>query len=312
MDSILYILTGYTAVGKTSLSLDWARRNNAEIVSCDSLLFYKNMDVGTAKPTHFELAEVPHHLINVVEPSIQYSIKKYSEAVKKVISDIHARGKRVLIVGGSGFYLNSFFIAVVDGLKIDPLVQMRIENQFENQSLEASVEILKGMNPGGLGDLDIENPRRVLKAWLRCIGSGKSLEELRRDFDKKPGEFDSFQKKLLVLSRPREELHNRVASRVNAMLSAGLVEEVRGLISLGIERNPSAAQAIGYRETIAYLKGELSEGALGETIVRNTRKLLKKQRTWFNKFLSREAVIDVSNVKALPDDWYSVAPRKTG
>ena len=312
MDSILYILTGYTAVGKTSLSLDWARRNNAEIISCDSLLFYKNMNVGTAKPTLSELAEVPHHLIDVVEPSFQYSIKEYSKVVNEVVSNIQARGKRILVVGGSGFYLNSFFAAVVDEFELDPVDRAQIENQFESQPLETSVEILRGMNPSGLGGLDIENPRRVLKAWLRCISSGKTLQELRREFENKPGEFDSYQKELLVLSRPREELDKRVASRVEAMLSGGLVEEVRGLISLGIKKNPSAAQAIGYRETIAYLDGELSEDLLGETIVKNTRKFLKKQRTWFNKFLPSEAVIDVSNMKTLPDDWYSVAPRKTG
>lgn len=312
VDTTLYILTGFTAVGKTSLSLDWARRNNAEIVSCDSLLFYKNMDVGTAKPTPRELAMVPHHLIDVVDPSVQYSIKQYLDAVKQIVSDIHSRGRRVLVVGGSGFYLNSFFSAVVDGLEIDPADKIRIENQFENRSLEASVEVLMELNPDGVGDLDIENPRRVLKAWLRCAGSGKTLEELRLEFDQKPGEFDSYQKKVLVLSRPREELEKRVSSRVKAMISSGLIEEVRGLITQGIEKNPSAAQAIGYRETIAYLKGEIGEDALVETIVKNTRKLLKKQRTWFNKFLPDEAVINVSQLETLPDDWHSVAARIPG
>jgi len=167
--SPLYILTGYTAVGKTRLSIDWAKLNNAEIISCDSLLFYRQMDIGTAKPTKAELEEVPHHLIDVVEPSYQYSISEYLNSVKSAVADIHERGKQVLVVGGSGFYLNAFFAPVVDELKLDPADKSRIETQFEKQSLQESVAELLAVNPNGLGELDTANPRRVLNAWLRCV-----------------------------------------------------------------------------------------------------------------------------------------------
>ena len=306
MDSTLYIITGYTAVGKTRLSLDWAEAHDAEIISCDSLLFYRGMDIGTAKPSADEMAEVPHHLIDVVSPSKQYSIHEYLEAVKTVVADIHARGKRVLIVGGSGFYLNAYFAPVVDHLKLDPALEAEIVDWFKGQSLEDSVKALELLNPGGLGDLDTQNPRRVLKAWLRCLAAGKPLTEVLLDFKKLPGEFDHFDREVIVLSRPKEDLEARVALRIDQMISDGLVEEVKGLLDDGISNNPSAAGSIGYRETIAHLAGGLTEAELAGTIAQNTRRLLKKQRTWFKKFLPQEAVTDVSNLESLPSNWHRI------
>ncbi|MCZ6674153.1 MAG: tRNA (adenosine(37)-N6)-dimethylallyltransferase MiaA [Verrucomicrobia bacterium] len=311
MDPVLHILTGYTSVGKTRLSLDWAKQNQAEIISCDSLLFYRHMDIGTAKPSRGEMAEVTHHMIDVTNVSEQYSINEYVRQVKDVAADIYSRGKQVLVVGGSGFYLNAFFAPVVDGLSLEPAVQRRIEHQFENQPLSDSVAVLRTLNPHGLGDLDVANPRRVLKAWLRCLASGKTLEQLKQEFGARAGAFDQFEKRLIVLSRAREELEERVRIRVDAMLSAGLVEEVRQLLSLGIERNPSAAGAIGYRETIAFLRGDLPESKLAENITRNTRKLLKKQRTWFKKFLPHGAVYDISSLEKLPGLWHRLPKSKS-
>ena len=312
MESALYILTGYTAVGKTRLSLEWAKANDAEIISCDSLLFYKCMDIGTAKPSMEELAEVRHHLINVVPASKQYSISEYLKAAKEAVTDIHKRGKRVLVVGGSGFYLNAFFAPVVDNLKLDPKERNRIEKIFRKQALETSVDMLRKLNPDGLGGLDIHNPRRVLKAWLRCAASGKTLAELKADFENRPGEFDSYEKRVLVLSRPREELEARIELRVVGMIAEGLVDEVKQLLSMGVRNNPSAASSIGYRETIACLQGELPESQLADTISLNTRKLVKKQRTWFKKYLPSEAVMDVSSIEQLPNQWHVVRSRNGG
>jgi tRNA dimethylallyltransferase len=311
VDPVIYIITGYTAVGKTRFSLNWAKENEAEIISCDSLLFYEGMDIGTAKPTAEERAEVPHHLIDVVPPFSQYSIREYLRSAKELVSEIHARGKKVLVVGGSGFYLNSFFSPVVDGLELDSRKQMQIIEQFESQSLEASLEILRGLNPDGMGDLDVQNPRRVLKAWLRCVAASKPLIQIKADFENLPGQFDGYEKRLLVLSRPREELEKHIRQRVGAMLDDGLIDEVSRLLSVGLLENPSAANSIGYRETIAYLKGELTESQLADAICRNTRRLVKKQRTWFKKFLPEEAVVDVSNLTQLPGNWYVIPALKS-
>jgi len=137
-------------------------------------------------------------------------------------------------------------------------------------------------------------------------GLGKSLIELKKAFEARPSAFDSFERRLLVLSRPRAELEQRIRLRVNAMLAEGLVQEVRQLLDRGIEENPSAARAIGYRETIECLRGKLPAGELAETISLNTRKLLKKQRTWFKKFLPEEAIQDISKANELPGNWLRV------
>ena len=305
VEQCLYILTGYTAVGKTGFSLDWAERHSAEIVSCDSLLFYRGMNIGTAKPTQAELSRAPHHLVDVSDVSRQYSIDRYVRAVRRVVDEIHGRGNRALVVGGSGFYLNAFFRPMVDHIKISSELRAEITRQFESQSLKESVEELRRMNPDELGELDLSNPRRVLNAWIRCRASGLSLVKLKSRFVEQPGIFENFSKRLLILSRPLEQLEERLLDRVHQMLRNGLVEEVENLVKGGIAQNPSAAQSIGYRETLAYLRGELDEEELPLLIAQNTRRLIKKQRTWFKKFLPTEAVFDMSNGPP-PDDWFVV------
>lgn len=302
----MHILTGYTAVGKTSLSLDWAQENNAEIVSCDSLLFYRGMDIGTAKPTSEEMATVPHHMIDIRAVNNQYSISEYLYRVREIITSIHDRGRPVLVVGGSGFYLNTFFGPAVDELELESEALSHIREQFENQPLEDSVAALRSLNPEGLGRLDTANPRRVLKAWLRCVAAGKPMLKLREEFESQSGVFDGCDKYLYVLERSREDLEGRVRLRVDTMIHAGLIEEVKELLGQGILDNASAKNAIGYREVIACLGGDADFENLAEVIAQNTRRLLKKQRTWFKKFLPHEAFLDLSSLKRLPDNWYYI------
>ncbi len=306
MDRSLYILTGFTAVGKTRFSLEWAKRRHAEIVSCDSLLVYRGMDIGTAKPGREARSSVPHHLIDVTDVSHPYSIDRYLREVRRAVREIHGRGHRVLVVGGSGFYLKGFFGPVVDDIEIPDALRAEIREWFASRSLEESVEELRRMNPEGLGELDVSNPRRVLNSLMRCRASGLSLKDLKRRFARRRGIFDDYCKRLLILSRPREALERRLRNRVDRMLKDGLVAEVRALVNEGIEQNPSAARSIGYRETLAFLRGELTEEELPLLIEQNTRRLIKKQRTWFKKFLPAEAVFDLSKGPP-PEDWMSVA-----
>lgn len=264
------------------------------------------MNIGTAKPTAKEMSEVPHHLIDLVPSSSGYSIDEYLRSVKETVDAVHRRGNRVLVVGGSGFYLNAFFAPVVDHLRLDPMKEAEITERFNQQSLAESVSELLSLNPEGLGDLDVENPRRVIKAWLRCVAAGKPLKEILEDFKSQPGAFDQYDRRVIVLSRLKKELEQRVELRVGQMMAEGLVEEVRGLMANGIMENPSAAGAIGYRETISFLKGDIQEAELAPLICQNTRRLLKKQRTWFRKFMPAEAFFDVSGKDSLPADWHLV------
>lgn len=281
MASVLHVLTGCTAVGKTELALRWAEAKGAEIVSCDSLLFYRGLDIGTAKPTRDELARVPHHLIDVCEPREPVDVAAYARLARAAVEAIRARGRPVLVVGGSGFYLKTFFGPVVDEVAVPPALRDEIQTRLKSEGLAALVEELRRLNPEGLGGLDVLNPRRVTRALERCRASGRTLAALRAEFAARPGPFAECTVRVTELVREKDDLDRRIDQRVAAMLRAGLVEEVRGLLTRGLKSNPSAARAIGYRETIDCLEGRLAESGLAAEIARNTRALVRKQRTWF-------------------------------
>jgi tRNA dimethylallyltransferase len=289
----IHVLTGPTAVGKTEWALRWAERHNAEIVSCDSLLFYRGLDIGTAKPTREELGRVPHHLIDICGVSERMDIAEYVRRARLAVTEIHGRGRAVLVVGGSGFYLHAFFGPVTDAVEVSP----ELRSKVAQWSLADTVAELHRLNPAGLGGLDVENPRRVQRALERCLASGRTLAELAKDFAALPGPFAGYDVQVVRLDRTPEDLARRIEARVTAMLREGLVEEVRRLRALGLDANPSAAPAIGYREVIAMLDGALAESELAATIVRNTRALVKKQRTWFRTQLPQHRVIAAAELK---------------
>jgi tRNA dimethylallyltransferase len=278
---IIHVLTGCTAVGKTELALRWAEANGAEIVSCDSLLFYQGMDIGTAKPTVAERARVPHHLIDLCDVTEQMDVTHYITRVRAVLEDLFGRGRAVLVTGGSGFYLKAFFAPVADEVAVPAVLREELRARWEREGLEPLLAELRGLNPAGLGALDTHNPRRVLRALERCRSSGRALTELQAAFAAQPAPFADCAVRLCELVREKEELDQRIAVRVTAMVAQGLVEEVRSLLALGLTGNLSAARAIGYRETIDFLAGRLRENELAPAIVKNTRALVKKQRTWF-------------------------------
>ena len=294
----LHVLTGCTAVGKTELALRWAEAHDAEIVSCDSLLFYRGMDIGTAKPTPAELARVPHHLIDVVEPRERYDVQRYVAAARAAVDAIVRRGRPVLVVGGSGFYLRSFFAAMSDGIEVDPALRAELEARLAADGPVALVAELRALNPGGLGNLDTQNPRRVVRALERCRASGRTLAELAAEFAGKPSAFADFEVRLARLDCVSEILERRIVARVRTMLASGLVDEVRRLDAAGLRENPSAAQAIGYREVLDYLDGRKPLVALEGEIVRNTRALVKKQRTWFRTQLPAHRVVETADADA--------------
>ena len=289
MSPILHVLTGPTAVGKTALALDWAEANGAEILSCDASLFYRGMDIGTAKPTAAERARVRHHLIDVCAVRERMDVAKYVELARVAAVDIAARGKRVLVTGGSGFYLKAFFGPVADEIAVPAELRAEIEARLrpDGSGLGELLAELRTLNPDGLGGLDVNNPRRVTRALERCRASGRTLAELAAEFAARPGPFAEWAVKAVRLDREPEELRARIAARVQAMLREGLVEEVRRLRDEGIGGNPSAAAAIGYRETLAELAAAeavgraVDEKRLAAEIAVDTWGLVRKQRTWF-------------------------------
>lgn len=287
-------MTGPTAVGKTELAIKWAEQNNAEILSCDSLLFYKGMNIGTAKPSAEERSRVTHHGIDLVESCEQFDIGRYLEYSKKVVEEIWSREKKVLITGGSGFYLKSFFAPVVDTIVIEDSVKNTVDRIFKFEGLDGLVQELKRRNQGEDFQIDLNNPRRVIPSLERCIQTGKSIRVLRAEFESSDFPFKGTPCCSCLLSRSKSLLHQRVSERAQEMLENGLVEEVEQLIELGIKQNPSAANSIGYRESIEFLENsEMDEMQLFEKIVTNTNRLIKKQGTWFRTQIQWDQFVDL-------------------
>ncbi len=295
MSRIIHVLTGCTAVGKTELALRWAEANGAEIVSCDSLLFYRGMDIGTAKPAPAELARVPHHLIDICDVTEPMDVTHYVTKARLAVTEILGRGRRVLVTGGSGFYLKAFFAPVADDVEVPAELRDGLRRRLEAEGLDPLVEELHRLNPAGLGDLDVQNPRRVVRALERCLASGRTLAELQDSFAAQPGPFADYEVSLCELVREKAALDLRIEQRVAAMLRAGLIEEVRRLLAAGLRENPSAAKAIGYRETIDFVEGRLSENELAGLIIKNTRALVKKQRTWFKTQLPAHRMVEAAS-----------------
>ncbi|MEY3609437.1 MAG: hypothetical protein RLZZ447_2225, partial [Verrucomicrobiota bacterium] len=172
---VLHLLTGPTAVGKTEWALRWAEVHGAEILSCDSLLFYRGMDLGTAKPTPAERARVPHHLIDVCAPDAPMDVARYVDLARAVVADVAARGRPILVCGGSGFYLRAFLGPVVDAVEVPAAVRTEVAAL----AAAGARARLRALNPEGLGGLDEANPRRVTRALERCLASGKTLLALQ-------------------------------------------------------------------------------------------------------------------------------------
>ena len=291
---VIHVLTGPTAVGKTEWALRWAGRRGAELVSCDSLLFYRGMDIGTAKPTPAERARAPHHLIDVCEVTERMDVTRYVALARTAIVGIVARNRPVLVTGGSGFYLKAFFAPVADDVEVPD----EIRDEVARLSLEEALQRLRALNPAGLGALDVANPRRVQRALERCLASGRTLAELSGEFARRPGPFADFRVELTRLERDPAELERRIEQRVAAMLQQGLIDEVRRLRAAGLETNPSAARAIGYREALALLDGKPVAPDLATEIAKNTRALVKKQRTWFRTQLPAHRVIAAAELRS--------------
>ena len=282
MEKLLFVV-GPTASGKTELALQKARETGAVILSCDSLCFYRGMDIGTAKPSAEEQAAAPHYGIDLVDADQSYSVAQYVEYRDEVLKKQHEQRRPVIVVGGSGFYLKSFFSPVIDEVHIPAQITKLAEAIRREEGLPGLLDLLKKHNPADepFEGLDTSNPRRVEKAAIRCMSTGKSYSELRRDFLSLPQPLAQYDKEVWLINRPPDELRSRNQLRVEKMLNKGLIEEVKQLRQSGFERNPSACGAIGYREVLDYLNGSISKASLAELIYIHTNQLMRKQRTWF-------------------------------
>ena len=274
----LILIIGPTAVGKTELSIQLAERMNGEIVSADSRLFYRGMDIGTAKPTPEERARVPHHLIDVADPDGTWSLAVFQIKAKEIIADIHARGKLPFLVGGTGQYVR----ALTEGwtppeVKPDPRLRGVLEALAEEKGIHWLHAGLKLIDPIAAEKIDHRNVRRTIRALEVILTTG-------RPFSQQRGQSDSPYNLLTIgLKRSRDELYQRVDERIETMFASGLLEEVKGLLDKGYSTELPTMSAIGYRECIRVLKRQMSIEQAKVEMRRATRVFVRRQANWFKE-----------------------------
>ncbi len=277
-DEPLLAIVGPTASGKTEAAVAAAPAIGAEIVSVDSMLVYRGMDVGTAKPSAEQRAAVPHHLVDVVEPSEPFSVARFRELADEAIDGIRARGRRALLVGGSGLY----FRAVVDRLEFpgtDPVARAWLEVEALALGPEALHARLADLDPGAAARIEPANVRRTVRALEVAAVTGSPFSRSASAWDR----FDPEAVRVAGVAVDRGALARRIEQRVRAMLDLGLVDEVRTLLERGLGGWLTASRAIGYAEVARHLAGELTlEEAVAGTVKR-TKELARRQMVWFRR-----------------------------
>ena len=274
----LIVLLGPTAVGKSDLAIQLASRLNGEIVSADSRLLYRGMDIGTAKPTPEQRAQVPHHLIDVTYPDQTWSLTLYQRAAHEAIMGIHSRGRLPFLVGGTGQYIR----AIVDDWqipKIKPDNQLRLvlENWAKEIGIDGLHARLAVLDPKAATKIDYRNLRRTIRALEVIFRSGRLFSN-QRLYGKSP--YHTIQ---IGINLPRPELYARIDSRIDAMLAAGFVGEVNTLLSRGYAPDLPTFSAIGYREIIDHLLGEITLEQAVTITRRRTRQFVRRQANWFKE-----------------------------
>lgn len=304
----LVILTGPTAVGKTNLSIQLAKKMNMEIISADSMQIYKYMDVGSAKVTEDEMNGVKHYLIDEVTPDYSFSVSEFQERANDYINQIVKKGKLPLVTGGTGLYLNSL-IYNMDFAKSDADNELRemLRVELEENGIDYMYEKLKSLDEEAANRIHKNNTKRVIRAIEVCM-SGKKMSDFSSDLKLN----EKYEPIIIVLNRDREHLYRRINKRVDIMISQGLEDEVKTLLNMGYSSDLVSMQGIGYKEIIKYLNNEYTYEEAIEIIKRDSRRYAKRQLTWFRRYENAKW-FDLDNYndeKILLDDVISYIEKK--
>ena len=274
------VICGPTASGKTALSIELAKKINGEIVSADSMQIYKDMDIGTAKPTIEEMQGIEHYLIDFVPPDDRYSVADYKIDAKKAIKKILEKGKTPIIVGGTGLYVDSLIYEIeYPNIEFDENYRKELEEQVEKQGLDKLYEQAKIIDPQAIEKISKNDKKRILRVLEIYHATGKTKTEQEVESRKKEVEYDY---KVFALNWDREKLYERINKRVDIMIEQGLIEEVKQ-ISKKYNKFPTAMQGLGYKEVVEYLEGNCTKEEMIEKIKKETRHYAKRQLTWFRK-----------------------------
>lgn len=274
----ILVICGATASGKTKLAVDCALKLNTEIVSADSQLIYKGLNVGTAKPSAEEMCGVRHHLIDVVEPTEGFSVSDYAAQAEPILDNLLNSGKIPVVCGGTGFYINSLLFDLSYGnVAADSLIREKYNKILLEKGKDYIYSILKNTDPESAEKISVNDTKRVIRALEIYEVSGIKKSEIRDDMEPKREYF------AVALDYPREELYKRINKRVDEMFESGLLEEIENLLRQGINENYQCMQAIGYKEVLECLKNGSNQSTMRDIIKQNTRRYAKRQITFFKK-----------------------------
>ena len=280
MDKIICV-AGPTASGKTAFAVELAKAVNGEVVSCDSMQIYKYMDIGTAKPTTDEMSGIPHHMLDVAEPWEDFSVSRYCDMAAPIVDDILARGKTAVIAGGTGLYMD----ALIRGNSFAPFpstgCRQKLEALAENSGIEAVLEQLRQVDPESAARLHPSDQKRIIRAMEVYLETGETITAHNLKTQALPSRYNPVW--FGLEDSDRQNLYNRIDSRVTKMLEDGLMEEIRSLLARGIPEKSTAMQAIGYKEFLSAIAGECTIREAADQVRQSSRRYAKRQLTWFRR-----------------------------
>lgn len=273
-----WFITGPTASGKTALAIELAHRLGADVLSLDSMAVYRNLDIGTAKPSPEERRQIPHHLIDLIEPDENFSVAEYVTAAEKVAADVRSRGREVLFVGGTPLYLKALLRGIFEGPPADWELRRQLLESAHDQGIHWLHARLAEVDPIAAQRLHPRDARRLIRALEVFEKTGRPISQWQQQFDRARPATEC---RVFVLDWPRDELYQRIEERVEAMFAAGLIDEVRRLLASGACFSRTARQALGYREVLDYIAGRRNLVDSIELVKTRTRQFARRQLTWF-------------------------------
>lgn len=280
MDKIICV-AGPTASGKTSLAVALAKLLDGEVISCDSMQIYRDMDIGTAKPTQEEMLGVPHHMLDVAEPNEDFSVSRYCEMADQILQDILKRGKTAIIAGGTGLYMD----ALINGNSFAPCpstgMREKLEAQADAEGMEAMLALLQTIDPEAAARLHLADRKRIIRALEVFYETGETITMHNKRTQEIPAKYTPVW--FGLDDENRQDLYDRIDARVEAMLNSGLLAEIQSLLDRGIPEKCTAMQAIGYKEYVDALQGRCSVAEATALVQQASRHYAKRQLTWFRR-----------------------------
>ena len=275
------VIVGPTASGKTALSIELAKRINGEIVSCDSMQIYKDMDIGSAKPTLEEMQGIKHYMIDVVKPDERFSVAEYKKQAEKAIEEILSKGKIPIVIGGTGLYADSLIYSIeYPEIEFDQNYRIKLEKKANTQ--EGLIELYneaKRIDEEAIKKISENDKKRIIRILEIFHSTGKTKTQLEIESRRNEVKYDY---RVFAIDMNREILYDRINKRVDIMIENGLIQEVKNLLNT-YGSFPTAMQGLGYKEVVEYLDGKLTKEKMIEKIKQETRRYAKRQLTWFRK-----------------------------